>query len=199
MHSNYVIFLPSTVPYVWLTCACCADTHPLSFISGSAPFTSQPPCVFFPGHRASEGWDREVGEGAVLGGHAGGIWRPVLSVLVQPLCRAELQEEHCRACHCSAGGDHWGGRHRDTTQLAPPAVRGTFRLTVEILFRNIIKISVSKDFCDARNYLDLEFLMLVAKQEVSLISSQQTWAFYSHFPCMLSCCHGNIPKMEKMT
>ncbi|XP_034729750.1 palmitoyltransferase ZDHHC3-A-like isoform X3 [Etheostoma cragini] len=56
-------------------------------------------------NRASEGRDRKVGEVAVLEGHADGVWRPVLFILVQPLCRAELQE--CfRACPCPTGGDH---------------------------------------------------------------------------------------------
>lgn len=62
-----------------------------------------------------------MGEGAVLGGHADGVRRPVLSVLVQPLRGAELQEELSGALHRPAGGDHRGGRHRDTTRLALPA------------------------------------------------------------------------------
>ncbi|XP_023274388.1 palmitoyltransferase ZDHHC3-like isoform X3 [Seriola lalandi dorsalis] len=57
-------------------------------------------------NRASEGRDGEVGEGAMLGGGADGVWRPVLSVLVQPLHRAELQEQPPRARHHSTGGDH---------------------------------------------------------------------------------------------
>ncbi|XP_073342027.1 palmitoyltransferase ZDHHC3-A isoform X2 [Pagrus major] len=65
-------------------------------------------------NRASEGGDREVGKGAVSGGHAGGVWRPVISVLVQPLLRAELQEEPARAHQHPTGGDHRGGCHRDT-------------------------------------------------------------------------------------
>ncbi|XP_070822128.1 palmitoyltransferase ZDHHC3-A isoform X3 [Chaetodon trifascialis] len=77
-------------------------------------------------NRASEGGDGEVGEGAVLGGHAGGFRWPVLSVLVQPLCRAELQEERPGACYHSTGGDHRGGRHRDTTRVALPAAWKTF-------------------------------------------------------------------------
>lgn len=68
------------------------------------------------GNRASEGGDGEVGEGFVQGGHAGGVWRPVLSLLVQPLLRAELQEPP-RSHHGSTGGDHRGGRHRDTSGI----------------------------------------------------------------------------------
>lgn len=61
-----------------------------------------------------------MGEGAVLGGHADGVRRPVLPVLVQPLRRAELQEEPPGARHRPTGGDHRGGRHRDTTRIALP-------------------------------------------------------------------------------
>ncbi|XP_018536259.1 palmitoyltransferase ZDHHC3-A isoform X3 [Lates calcarifer] len=57
-------------------------------------------------NRASEGRDWEVVEGAVLGGCTDGIWRPILSVLVQPLYRAGLQEEPSRARHHSTGGDN---------------------------------------------------------------------------------------------
>lgn len=68
------------------------------------------------GNRASEGGDGEVGKGFVQGGHADGVWGPVLSLLVQPLLRAELQEPS-RAHHGSTGGDHRRGRHRDTSGI----------------------------------------------------------------------------------
>lgn len=58
------------------------------------------------GNRASEGGDGEVGEGAVLGGHADGVRGPVLSFLVQSIFGAELQEEPPRAHHRSTGGDY---------------------------------------------------------------------------------------------
>lgn len=59
----------------------------------------------------------------MLGGHADGVRGPILSFLVQSLRRAELQEDALRACHCSAGGDHQGGRHRDTNRLDMSALR----------------------------------------------------------------------------
>lgn len=58
------------------------------------------------GNRASEEGDREVGEGAMLGGHADGVRGPILSFLVQSIFGAELQEEPPRARHRSTGGDH---------------------------------------------------------------------------------------------
>lgn len=58
-----------------------------------------------------------MGEGAVQGGHAGGVRRPVLPVLVQPLHWAELQEEPPGPRQRPTGGDHPGGRYRDTTDL----------------------------------------------------------------------------------
>ena len=67
------------------------------------------------GDRASEGRDGEMGEGAMLGSHADGVRWPVLPVLVQPLYRAELQEELFGPHRHPAGGDHRGGRHRDST------------------------------------------------------------------------------------
>ncbi|XP_049903686.1 palmitoyltransferase ZDHHC3-A isoform X2 [Epinephelus moara] len=73
--------------------------------------------------RASEGRDGKVGEDVVLGVHADGVRQPVLSILVQPLRRAELQEEPSRAHPGPTGGDNRRGRHRNTTQLALPAVR----------------------------------------------------------------------------
>lgn len=76
-----------------------------------------------PGHRASEGRDGEVGEGAVSGGGADGVRRPLLFVLVQPVQRAELQEEPRGARHRPSGGDHRGGRHRDPTHLASGRAR----------------------------------------------------------------------------
>lgn len=105
----------------------------------SGPFCSQLPsphtltAVCSPGNRASEGRDGEVGEGAVLEGHADGVWRPVLSVLVQPVRRAQLQEEPSRARPRPTGADHRGGRHRDTTELVLPAVRRTFSLSLAAL------------------------------------------------------------------
>ncbi|XP_019946542.2 palmitoyltransferase ZDHHC3-A isoform X4 [Paralichthys olivaceus] len=59
-------------------------------------------------NRASEGRNREVGESALLGGHADGLWRPVLPVLVQPVHRAELQEESSRAQHHPTRGNNRG-------------------------------------------------------------------------------------------
>lgn len=56
-------------------------------------FTSEPHCFLSPGDRAAEGGDGEVGESSVLGGHADCIRRPLLTVLVQPFFRLELQEE----------------------------------------------------------------------------------------------------------
>lgn len=79
--------------------------------------------VSSPGDRASEGRDGKVGEDVVLGVHADGVRQPVLSILVQPLRRAELQEEPSRARPGPTGGDNRRGRHRNTTQLALPAVR----------------------------------------------------------------------------
>nr|XP_040021882.1 palmitoyltransferase ZDHHC3-A-like isoform X6 [Gasterosteus aculeatus aculeatus] len=76
-------------------------------------------------NRAAEGGDGAVGEPAVLGGHAGGVWRPPVSGVVQPLRTAELQEEPVGARPRPSGDDHRGGRHRDTTQLVPPAHRKT--------------------------------------------------------------------------
>lgn len=72
------------------------------------------------GHRAFEGRDGEMGEGAMLGSHADGVRWPVLPVLVQPLLRAELQEELSGSHRHPTGRDHRGGRHRDTTQLVLP-------------------------------------------------------------------------------
>ncbi|XP_035495100.1 palmitoyltransferase ZDHHC3-A isoform X3 [Scophthalmus maximus] len=71
-------------------------------------------------HRAPEGRDGAVGEGAVPGGDADVVRRSVLPVLVQPLRGAELQEGPPGARRRPTGGDHRGGRHRDTARLAPP-------------------------------------------------------------------------------
>ncbi|XP_030013571.1 palmitoyltransferase ZDHHC3-A isoform X3 [Sphaeramia orbicularis] len=70
-------------------------------------------------NRASEGGDGEVGEGAVLGGHGGGVRGPILPVLVQPLLRAELPEDPPGPRHRPTGGNHRGGRHRDPAELVP--------------------------------------------------------------------------------
>lgn len=77
------------------------------------------------GNRASEGGDRKVGKGAMPGGHADGVWRPIISVLVQPLLRAELQEEPARAHQHPTGGDHRRGCYRNTTGVMLSAVRKT--------------------------------------------------------------------------
>lgn len=79
-------------------------------------------CFSSPGNRAAEGGDGEVGESAVLGGHADGIRRLLLPVLVQPFYRVELQEEPSGPRQCPPGRDHRGGCHRDPVRLAPPAV-----------------------------------------------------------------------------
>lgn len=129
--------------------------------------SSQSLIVCSPGNRASEGRDWEVVEGAVLGGCTDGIWRPILSVLVQPLYRAGLQEEPSRARHHSTGGDNWGGCHRDTTQLALPAVRKMFFHCLTELLHKHIKISF--EFVDERhlqgflcgNYLDFELYLYI--------------------------------------
>ncbi|XP_036930402.1 palmitoyltransferase ZDHHC3-A isoform X1 [Acanthopagrus latus] len=76
-------------------------------------------------NRASEGGDRKVGKGAVPRGHADGVRRPVISVLVQPLLRAELQEEPARAHQHPTGGDHRRGCHRDSPGVMLPAARKT--------------------------------------------------------------------------
>lgn len=74
--------------------------------------------VSSPGYRASERGDREMGEGAVLGGLAGGFRGLIFAVLVQSLLKPELQEEPNRARHRPTGRDHWGGRHNDPTGVA---------------------------------------------------------------------------------
>lgn len=76
------------------------------------------------GNRASQGGDRKVGEGALLGGHADCIRGPVLFFLVQSLHRAELQQElPPREYYHSTRGDHRGGRHRNSTRIVLPALR----------------------------------------------------------------------------
>ncbi|XP_031144150.1 palmitoyltransferase ZDHHC3-A-like isoform X2 [Sander lucioperca] len=98
-------------------------------------------------NRASEGRDRKVGEVAELGGHADGVRRPVLFILVQPLCRAELQEPF-GACPRPTGGDHRRGRHRDTTQLALPAFRKALFLSLVVLLykQNFEFVDFIRDF-----------------------------------------------------
>lgn len=73
--------------------------------------------VSSPGNRASEGRDRPVGEDALLGGHAGGVRGPVLSLLVQSLHRSELQADPHGADWSSNGRHHRGGHHRDSTSV----------------------------------------------------------------------------------
>lgn len=94
-------------------------------VADGCPSPSALTVVSSPGNRAAEGGDGAVGEPAVLGGHAGGVWRPPVSGVVQPLRTAELQEEPAGARPRPSGDDHRGGRHRDTTQLVPPAHRKT--------------------------------------------------------------------------
>lgn len=86
-----------------------------------APLRHLRTCFSSPGNRAAEGGDGEVGESAVLGGHADGVRRPLLTVLVQPFLRAELQEDPSGPHQCPPGRHHRGGCHRDPVQLAPPA------------------------------------------------------------------------------
>ncbi|XP_054869646.1 palmitoyltransferase ZDHHC3-A isoform X3 [Amphiprion ocellaris] len=83
-------------------------------------------------NRAPEGRDGEMGEGAVLGGYAGGVWRPVLPVVVQPVYWPELQEEPSGPRLRPTGGDHRGGCHRDTTQLEPPTEEDCFSLAAAL-------------------------------------------------------------------
>lgn len=102
------------------------------------------------GNRATEGGDRKVGEGALLGGHADGIWGPVLFFLVQSLHRAELQQEFPRReYYHSTRRDHRGGRHRNSTRVVLPALRediffsfctSKFR-TLELKFRVSLEFS----------------------------------------------------------
>lgn len=84
----------------------------------------------------------------MLGGHADGVRQPVLSVLVQPLFRAELQEEPHRARRYPAGGNHRGGRHRDPAGLV--LIRKTFFFFfllvskhIKIPFENCGRITLS--------------------------------------------------------
>lgn len=88
-----------------------------------------------------------MGEVAELGGHADGVRRPVLFILVQPLCRAELQEPF-GACPRPTGGDHRRGRHRDTTQLALPAFRKALFLSLVVLLykQNFEFVDFIRDF-----------------------------------------------------
>lgn len=65
----------------------------LRFVCLSAPSPQNLTVFLSPGDRAAEGGDGEVGESSVLGGHADCIRRPLLTVLVQPFFRLELQEE----------------------------------------------------------------------------------------------------------
>lgn len=67
--------------------------------------------VSSPGNRASEGGDRQVGEDALLGGHAPGIRGPVLSLLVQSLHRSDVQTDPRGAVASPVGRDHRGGRY----------------------------------------------------------------------------------------
>ncbi|XP_035019101.1 palmitoyltransferase ZDHHC3-A isoform X2 [Hippoglossus stenolepis] len=108
-------------------------------------------------NRASEGRDREVGEGAVLGGHANGLWRPVLPVLVQPLHRAELQEESSRAQHHHTRGNNRGGHHRDIAQLA---LENIFFLSLTELLHWHMKISWFPTFSNVETTF-LEFYIYI--------------------------------------
>lgn len=94
------------------------------------------------GNRASEGGDGEVGEGFVQGGHADGVWGPVLPLLVQPLLRAELQEPP-RAHHGPTGGDHRGGRHRDTSGIVGALSQGRRGPLRYSRTRDVVRASLS--------------------------------------------------------
>lgn len=77
----------------------------------------------FAGDRASEGRDGEVGQDLLLRGHADGVRGALLTLLVQPLLRAELQEVP-RGHHGSAGRDHRGERHRDPAGVVQGGPQG---------------------------------------------------------------------------
>lgn len=145
------------------------------------PFTSEPHCFLSPGDRAAEGGDGEVGESSVLGGHADCIRRPLLTVLVQPFFRLELQEEPWAPRRHPPGRDHRGGCHRDTTQLAPPAGESINCRLAGFLdkHKDIFETGLSKCWKTAQNL----FLIMYAFLYVQDFFLDIFYSFCSYLQC----------------
>lgn len=146
------------------------------------------------GNRTSEGGDRKVGEGALLGGHADGIWGPILFFLVQSLHRTELQQEFPpREYYHSTRGDHRRGRHRNSTRIVIPALREdiflSFCKSKLRTFGHLWIWGVFRDFWIVLAYTEWVLIkqFFIAKSlTIGKITLQYVWHVYLFSQCHCS-------------